>query len=210
MSRKAVLAAACAGVLATCGLTQAQVVINEFQYDDTGAADDREFVELFNSGAAPVDIGGWVLTGRDPTGSNASNIIPGGTMLGAGQFYVIGNTGTLNVNLVAAAGFLENDNETIELQDASLTLIDAVAYETNKGVAFAAPVATQVGPGVFGNNQGNDLPGTPLNASVSVGRFVDTGDFTPAEGTRINRLIDSLPKGSIVINDAISYQIWEE
>ncbi len=153
----------------------AQVVINEFQYDDLGTADDREFVELFNAGPVAVDIGGWTIGGRDVSTTNPSATIPVGTSIPSGGYYVIGNAGVLNVNQVVAANFLENDQETIELSN-GVVVVDALAYETNKGVAFAAPVSAQVGPGIFGNHQGADLPGTPLNATVSLGRFVDGRD----------------------------------
>ena len=152
----------------------AQVVINEFQYDDVGT-DDREFVELYNPGPDPVAIGGWVVGGRDATTTNPSVTITEGTILAPGGYYVIGNAGVLNVSQVVAANFLENDQETIELSNGGV-VIDALAYETNKGVGFAAPVAAQVGTGIFGNHQGSDLAGTPLNATVSFGRFVDGRD----------------------------------
>ena len=154
----------------------AQVVINEFQYDDTGTSDDREFIELYNAGPAAVEIGGWELGGRDIAGLNSSVTITPGTSLPSGGYYVIGNPGVLNVNQVVASGFLKNENETIELSNGGI-VIDALAYETNKGIGFAAPVSAEVGPtGIFGNHQGADLGGTPLNATVSIGRFVDGRD----------------------------------
>lgn len=153
----------------------AQIVINEFQYDDAGT-DDREFIELFNPTANSVDISGWILTGRDATTINPTATIPAGTIIAPGGFYVLGNANVLNVNQVIAVNFLENDNETIELTNGGV-VIDALAYETNKGVGFAAPVASEVGPGIFGNSQGGvDLPGPPLNTTVSLGRFVDGRD----------------------------------
>jgi len=114
----------------------AQVVINEFQYDDTGTADDREFVELYNGGASAVDIGGWVLGGRDTAGANPSVTFAAGTSIPAGGYYVVGNAGVVNVNLVVATEFVKNNNETIELSNGGV-VVDALAYETNKGVAFA-------------------------------------------------------------------------
>lgn len=171
---------------ALCGLAllfapamaRASIIINEFQYDD-GGTDDREFVELYNAGPAPVDISGWVLTGRDPTTINASATIPNGTIIAPGGFYVIGNAGVLNVNQVVAGGFLENDNESIEIRDSNGVLIDAVMYETNKGITgnlTGSGLPAEVGPGFFGNANSPDLPGTPLNVTMSVGRFVDGRD----------------------------------
>lgn len=170
---KAVLFAACLGV---GSIAHGQVVINEFAYDD-GGTDDREFVELFNAGTTAVDIGNWKIGGRD-TGAtaNPSATIAGGTMLAPGAYYVIANTGVLNVNQVVAINFLENDQESIELLDATGALVDAVAYEANKGIAFTSGFASQVGPGIWGNNQASDIAGTPLVPSNSLGRFVDGRD----------------------------------
>src|SRR5688572_30538268 len=108
---KTILAAAT--VCALASFARADVLINEFQYDDT-STDDREFVELFNSGTVAVDIGNWSLRGNDPTGPNTATTIPAGTMLAPGAFWVIGQTGVANVNQVVSTIF-ENDNETLEL-----------------------------------------------------------------------------------------------
>jgi hypothetical protein len=92
---------------------------------------------------------------------------------------VLGNTGVLNSNQTVAGGFLENDIESIELRDAGGTLIDALMYETNKGIAgnlTGSGLPAEVGPGYFGNAGGftPDLPG--LNTTTSLGRFVDGRD----------------------------------
>jgi len=163
----------------------AQVVINEFQYDDTGT-DNQEFVELFNSGLTPVDISGWSVGGRDASGLNISAAIPGAvgsgtTMLAVGGYYVLANTGVLNVNQVVAGGFLENDGEQLELWNGAFgtsTLVDGVVYEGNKGTAsygaLSPAMATQVTSPFWGNHQGTDLGVSPaLRPTVSVGRYVD-------------------------------------
>ena len=169
-----ILAAACAGVLFSAA-GRAAIIINEFAYDD-GSTDDREFVELYNDGAAPVDISGWTLGGIDPTTTNLTATVPASTFIPAGGYYVIGNTGVLNVNQVVAANFFENDNESLELKDPSGALQDAVVYEANKGIAFAAGLAAQIGPGYWSNNQASDVAGTPLVSSNAVGRWVDGRD----------------------------------
>jgi hypothetical protein len=158
----------------------AAIVINEFAYDDTGAADDREFVEIYNNGAAPVDVSGWVVTGRDATTVNLAATIPAATTIPAGGFYVVGNTGVPNVNQVVAGGFLENDIESVEVRDAAGALQDALAYETNKGIAgnlTGSDLPAQIGPGIFGNSQNIDLAGgPPLLSTVSQARYVDGRD----------------------------------
>ena len=162
--------------------TPAAVVINEFLYDD-GATDDREFVELFNRGSTPMDVGGWTLGGQDQLGANTTITIPAGIVLDPGNYYVIGQAGVPNVNQVVSS-FLENDSETLELKSGS-TLIDAVAYETHRGSTSNLPVGggygmlppqvlAEIGPGIWGNNQAMDLAGAV--ASASLGRFVDGRD----------------------------------
>ena len=135
-------------------LAQGGIFINEYSYDDSGT-DDLQFVELYNASGAPIDISGYVIASNDPSGTNADYTpaggIPGGTMLGPGAFYVVGDTAVPNLNLLAAST-LENDNESIELYDASGALLDAVIYEANKGVGFAsAPVLAEANVGMWGN-----------------------------------------------------------
>jgi Lamin Tail Domain len=171
------LFAACVGVASMLSASRGAIIINEILHDDAGT-DDREFTELFNNGAAPVDISGWIVRNFDtvapPGDNNADFTIPAGTTLAAGDYYVIGLTGVLNVDLVVT-GTLENDNEGMELLDSSGAVQDTVVFELNKGaVAVASPPAEG---GVWGNNQaGVDLAGTPLNGNVSIGRFVDGRD----------------------------------
>lgn len=168
------LVAAGALLVATDATAFGAILINEFQYDDSGT-DDREFVELYNNGAAAVDISGWVLAARDPTAANANFTpaggIPAGTTLAPGAYYVVGHSlVSPSPNLVVPnATALENDNETLELRDASGALIDALRYEANKGTAFAVDVNGQVGAngGVWGNN--NSIDGFVS----SIGRFQD-------------------------------------
>jgi Lamin Tail Domain len=184
-SRVRLSAPLAAALCLTPALLNAQVVINEIMYDDTGT-DDREFVELYNAGTEAVDISGWTLGGYDVTTTNPSTTIPASTTLSPGGFYVIGNAGVLNLNHSVAVNFLENDNEAVVLRNSGGVLVDAVAYETNKGAGFitsgsnapadAAAVAVQVGPGIFGNSQGIDIAGTPFNTTVSLARLVDGKD----------------------------------
>lgn len=113
------------------GISRAQVVINEFSYDDSGT-DDVEFVELYNAGSTPVDISGWVLEcGDQLTGdNNADYTIPAGTVLQPGDYYVIGSGNMPNVDFIVGTNNLfENGNDWAVLRDANGNVIDAVAYE---------------------------------------------------------------------------------
>ena len=131
--------------LLLCAGLSAQVVINEFSYDDQGT-DDREFVELYNGSASAVDISNWTLESVDDTGLavGSPHVIPPATMLAAGDWYVIGSGLVPNVDLVVNDGFLENDKEAIVLKDAGSQIVDAVGYEGNKtGVLPAGACAAR-------------------------------------------------------------------
>ena len=100
------LSALALGLFAAATLAQSPsgVVINEFQYDDSGT-DDREFVELYNGSAVPVDISGWTLFAADatwPADNNTDYVIPANTILGAAQFYVLGAPPVPNANHILA------------------------------------------------------------------------------------------------------------
>lgn len=160
------------GLAAICAVTQAQVVINEIQYDDTGT-DDREFVELYNAGTSPVDISGWILMSWDlnpnlpagpPSDNNPDYAIPGvigsmTTVLAPGAYYVLGSNLVPNVNQVivngaASTNLLENDNETTALV-VNGVVMDSVTYEGNK-ISLGYPVIHIEGGPIWGNATNND------------------------------------------------------
>ncbi|MGE0144536.1 MAG: lamin tail domain-containing protein [Planctomycetota bacterium] len=157
--------------LALGGLTSAQVVINEIQYDDSGT-DDREYVELYNAGSGAVDISGWQLQSIDQVGPNVTYTVQAGTILAPGGYYVMGSGAVANVNQVLtgpSGGLWENDQETLELRDASGTILfDFVAYETNK--LLFARTAQWEGEGLWGNLTSTD------GTETSWSRIVDGRD----------------------------------
>jgi hypothetical protein len=151
---------------------RAQVVINEIGYDDAGT-DNLEFVEFYNAGASPIDISGWQFTPRDPTALNLDVTIPVSTSIPAGGYCVIGHAAVASVNQVITGDFLENDIESAEIRDSAGTLIDAVMYETNKGITgnlIANGLPAETGPGWFGNN--GTTPDLASSPTMTLGRFV--------------------------------------
>ena len=162
MSRFAFYGALCGIVLSSIP-ARAAIIINEIVYDD-GGGDDREYIELYNNGAVPVDISGWVIRNSDtvaaPGDNNADYTIAPATTIAAGGYFVIGNPGVLNVNQTfPTTTALENDNEGVELLDASSVVQDTLIYERNKGVVAISPAEG----GFFGNMSNSDAAGTPLN-----------------------------------------------
>lgn len=160
-------------------LGRAAVVINEFNFDDN-STDDVEYVELHNTGPGAVDIGGYTLGGRDAGGIGPTAVIPAGTSLGSGGYYVVGNTGVLNVTQVVASGFLENETETIELYNGAFdtgALVDAVLYEGSATALFdalSAPLKAQIVQSYWPNNTNTGTGASPnLKTILSISRYVD-------------------------------------
>jgi Lamin Tail Domain len=109
--------AALAVMLGAASPAAADIKINEFDSDAPGGASD--WVELYNTGPAPVDIGGYLF--KD-WGENNTVTIPAGTMLGAGAFFATDVTGL-------------GDGDTVRLFDGA-TLLDSDTYPGHPGVTW--------------------------------------------------------------------------
>ncbi len=118
------------------GTPPPDVAINEIMYhsareDDLTGIDPHEYVELFNPGAVPVNLGGWYLDG-------AGFFLPAGTLVGAGQYVVCcasqqavraayGITNTAG-NWSATRARLKNGGESLQLYNPYWRAVDRVDY----------------------------------------------------------------------------------
>lgn len=118
--------------LLTAGPLFAAVVINEIHYNpDPGADTSYEFFELHNTGAAAVDLGGWMIT------SGVVHTFAAGTSLPADGYLVVAKLAATYTsapfNLVGVvqwtSGDLNNGGETVTLVDASAVVMDTVPYD---------------------------------------------------------------------------------
>ena len=137
----------------------AQVVINEVMYDPPDATKPVEFIELHNAGAAAVSIGLWRFE------EAVDCIIPAGTSIAAGGYYVVArNAAAFQAQFGFApgavySGKLGSQGERIRLLDSTSTLVDEVDYRST----FPWPSAPDgVGPtlqriiaAAFGNDPTN-------------------------------------------------------
>ena len=128
---------------------QTPVVINEYNHDDSGG-DNQEFVELYAN--VTTDISGWTLNGEDGTSANTSNgslTIPSGTILNAGEFYLISDDlDPAIVDLSITGVSLENSADGLYLADATGTVIDSVIWEF---ADWTNPVPSWIeGTGIYG------------------------------------------------------------
>ncbi|MBM4249416.1 MAG: hypothetical protein FJ149_08300 [Euryarchaeota archaeon] len=94
------------------------VLLNEL-LPAPGTAFAEEWVELFNNGSAPADLGGWSLDDLEGAGSRPY-VIPNGTRLPAGGFLVLGGRQT--------GVALNNDGDTVRLLEPSGALADSYTY----------------------------------------------------------------------------------
>ena len=109
---------------------RAGIVINEIHYHPASEDDREEFIELHNTGAAAVDVGGWAFT------SGVRFTLPAATTVPAGGFLVVAADAATFAGLHPAvthfvagwSGRLSNSSNKITLVDANGTTIDEVGY----------------------------------------------------------------------------------
>lgn len=165
------------------------VVINEIVKEERTAGagavtpDTREFIELYNSGATSVDISGWSIVRWDyaADGPGLANItLPGGSTIGAGDYFVIGGSGVPAgvKDFQPGAGtdlFPDLAAYALELRNASSAMVDAVAYDVHRTAIFppTAEQATQIGDGYYGQLQSYNHPEPGSVARASWSRYRD-------------------------------------
>ncbi|MBL8899901.1 MAG: CHRD domain-containing protein [Planctomycetes bacterium] len=173
------------------------IVINEFQYDDSGT-DDREFVELYNRTPFPIDITGWRIECADGStvpDNNPDFVLSG--LIPANGYFVAGSALVPNVTqVVGTTNLLENDQETISLRDNLDVIHDSLVYERNKNENPGTfPTGRAEGEGIWGNHQSIDLHETSW-ARVSDGYDSDNNrDFalltmTPGANNNASAIIN--------------------
>ena len=154
--------------VALCSPVQAEVVLNEIHYNNDLNTVCNEFVELHNPEASNVDLSGWLLTGA------IEFTFPSGSILPASGYVVVGEDPvTLNSEfgitaLGPYAGRLNSEGESLELVDASGSLVDVVDY----GVGFPWPtLATGEGSSMelIHPTLDNDLGSSWRSSGVSAG-----------------------------------------
>ncbi len=119
-------------LLALPPAARAGVVINEIMYHPSGDDPAGEYIELHNSGAATVDLGGWRFT------DGVSLTLPAATSLAPGGYLVVtGNPAAFHVKYPAVGNYLSgtgwtgrlsNSGNRLILRDAAGTVVDEVAY----------------------------------------------------------------------------------
>lgn len=104
------------------------IVISELHYHPGSDLDTDDFIELTNTGSAPIDISGWSFSQGITATLAPGSVIPGGAR------FVLAADAARFAELYGFApdavytGKLSNSGELIELDDAAALVIDQVSY----------------------------------------------------------------------------------
>lgn len=158
-----------------------QVVINEISFSDAGTVDSLEFIELYNYGSSPVNLGGFYLT------TGVKFTFPPVT-IGANDYVVVGlDSARLNQYLNTGnalqwrVGDLANTGDTLKFYMPNGTLLDSVLFTANNpwpnggdtaSIEFCRPdvdnangVNWNVATNIAGTYNGANYYATPGSAS---------------------------------------------
>ena len=186
-------------ILLLAANARADVVINEIMYHAPSNDRDATYVELYNTSPTPVDLTGWHFS-RGFTFTFPAVSIPGNDYLvvcrnTARVQEVYGTTKTIG----NVTGNLARDGETLELVDATSTVIDLVSYSDRMPWPVRADgngaALGLINPGLdntLGENWENEMV-----ANTGWRRIVTRGVFDPVGSIRFYLELD----GEALIDD---------
>ncbi|MBO73731.1 MAG: hypothetical protein CMD33_00480 [Flavobacteriales bacterium] len=123
-----------------CYYTLPNLVINEIHYNPCGAQGDDfdfEFVEIYNGGGLPADIGGFEFYNTASGAPQLGYVFPEGTSIAAGEFVLmtVSDAGTANYSGLGVQifqlelGNFSNSGEGVSIEDGFGNVVDAVTYD---------------------------------------------------------------------------------
>lgn len=146
------------------------IIVTEIMYDPSstpGPGDaDGEWIELYNTTNADIDINGFIIQDNNPTSHTIVSI--GAVIVPANGYAVVGknadSTANGGVTMVYGSsqmpGF-NNSGDAVEILDPNMVQIDIVDY-TQAGFPDPSGASIQLNPGVLDANlnaTSNDTPG---------------------------------------------------
>ena len=113
-----------------CVPSTGDVVLNEFVPNPDGDDAAAEWIELYNGGAAPVDLSGWGIDVATSAWGDPDVVLPGGTVLAPGDWLVVGGSLAPEVDVVGdfSLGNASSNADGIRLLDCAGTVVDTVLY----------------------------------------------------------------------------------
>ena len=103
------------------GAPSPAIRINEIESNQGMPGD---WVELYNPGTSPVDLGGWLFRDNDDT---HNYLIPAGTSIPAGGYFVLEE---------AAFGFGLGAAESARLYDTAMVIVDSHAWTAHAAITY--------------------------------------------------------------------------
>lgn len=159
--------------LSTVSADPPSLALNELMYNPASDIDGDEFIELYNTTGAPLDISGWCFTDGVDGCFAASTIVPaGGYVLAGGDAVQFNSTYGKSLDMVFSGGKLSNGGEQIVLEDAGSNIVIDMTYDDVSPWPLAAD----------GNGPSMELKDAlldPANASNWASSIADGG--TPGE-----------------------------
>ena len=132
-------------------VVSAPVEINEVQTGTT-TTPNQQFVELYNPGKAPANVGGWQLeytraaAGRSGTTITTLATLPAGTSIAPGGYYLIGGAGYVSAGTQppdnqsftqTSATQLSKTGGGIAIADSTGFVVDSLGYGVNVNGGYA-------------------------------------------------------------------------
>ncbi|MBN31176.1 MAG: hypothetical protein CL845_04165 [Crocinitomicaceae bacterium] len=123
-----------------CYYTLPNLIINEIHYNPCSAQGDDfdyEFVEIYNAGDMPSDIGGFEFYNSASGEPQLGYIFPEGTSIAVGEFVLmtVSDAGTANYGGLGVQVFqldlgnFSNSGEGVSIEDGYGNVVDAVTYD---------------------------------------------------------------------------------
>lgn len=148
------------------------VVLNEVMVNPEGEDAGFEWIELFNPTDADISVAGWEIVHA----SNAEDLdladasVPGGVVVPAGGFLVLGATGVLEADVVMGLSLGNGSGgDAVILQDCEGTRIDSVLYGPDNEDQITDDTGAVVEPYI-----------TTVSSGASLARAVDGDDSDSA------------------------------
>ncbi|GAA0653572.1 lamin tail domain-containing protein [Brevundimonas lenta] len=179
------------------------VVISEFQTAGPGMSTD-EFIEITNTGTAPVDISGWKLVYRSGSGVSDVSIhtFPPGTIIPAGGHFLgvgTGYVGPVAGDFVNITTF-SSTSGGFGLREAGGLLVDSVAYGPATNIFIEGTTATAP---LQGQSLERRLDGSQDTDNNSVD-FVARSSPTPQNAASPVQVFNAVPTGGVTIIGALA------
>ncbi len=188
------------------GVPLRSIVINEIMYAPTG--DMPEWIELFNAGTAPVDIGGWKISdsnvnSRSTFSQSSTTVKPGEYVLVAADSALRNYFSFTSQLLVAPFSSLNNTTpDAVVLFDGRGATMDSVWYKPQWGGTNGRSLerVDWLKPSTDSSNWKSSLPTPGIENSVAKKdldlSITSVGFFLIADGIRLSAAVRNVGRSS--------------